>query len=90
MRMLAITNKAKRKGMSFSERFGTQPFRHLDSGPPISGAERLQGYGCEPAAGLPFITVPQDVLTVPASLTDRTHTCFYPPVTFTLADEQDA
>lgn len=85
-RMLAITNNGKRKGMSFSEHFGTQPFRHLGSGPPISGAERIQSYGCEPVAGLPSIRVPQEVLTFPASLIDRTHTCFYPPVTFTLAD----
>lgn len=89
-RILAITNNDKGKGMSFSERFGTQPFRHLDSGSPISGAERRQSYGCEPAAGLPFITVTQEVLTFPASLTGRTHACFYPPVTFTLADEQEA
>lgn len=40
-RTLAITNNGKRKEMSFSEHFGTQPFRHLGSGPPISGAERL-------------------------------------------------
>lgn len=85
-RMLAITNNDKSKGMSFSEHFGAQTFRHLDSGPPISRAERLQSYGCEPAAGQPFILVPQEVLTFPTSLTDRMNTCFYLPIAFTLAD----